>query len=365
LDPGHRATTVALAALPTGLPQTAGTPSVRPCDARLFICSRCGRFAMSVNDVEFLAAPTDHLDDAGRALRNNVFYAQYRLQALLYEHASQKLPTPWLQLFRRPYWPVQADEPLVQLHIDEFLARWPKGVGETLDRILCNLGRSPSSPGMPYRLGPRDFSADNCLPALFAQMAHEAKYYLQALAEQGLILDYPAQQEVLLTPAGWARIEELQRGRSSPQKPAFVAMWFGDNERAETTAFMADVYEQHLKPAIEKAGYRAERADLMPHNDFVMDKVLGMIRVAPFVVADFTGNRNGVYFEAGFARGREIHVIHSCRRSHFEQAHFDIKQINTIVWDTPEQLAEALYHRIVGTLGPGPFAGSTEGERRA
>lgn len=78
-----------------------------------------------------------------------------------------------------------------------------------------------------------------------------------------------------------------------------------------------------------------------------------MIRVAPFVVADFTGNRGGVYFEAGFARGLNIPVIHTCRKSRFDAAHFDIQQINTIVWEQPEELDEMLLHRIRGTLGEG------------
>ena len=133
-------------------------------------------------------------------------------------------------------------------------------------------------------------------------------------------------------------------------------MWFGDDALVESTAFMAEFYTQHVKRAIEKAGYQGDRVDLTPHNDFIMDKIQAMIRVAPFVVADFTGNRGGVYFEAGFARGLGVEVIHTCRRTHFNDAHFDIKQINTIVWDAPADIDEQLYYRITNTLGPGPFA---------
>jgi len=135
-------------------------------------------------------------------------------------------------------------------------------------------------------------------------------------------------------------------------------MWFGDDSSNESRAFMQDLYENHVRSAIENAGYHCDRVDLIPHNDFIMDKVLGMIRLAPFVVADYTGNRNGVYFEAGFARGLGIPVIHTCRADHFERAHFDIKQINTITWSEPEELAEKLYHRIAGTLGLGPYSSS-------
>jgi nucleoside 2-deoxyribosyltransferase len=85
-----------------------------------------------------------------------------------------------------------------------------------------------------------------------------------------------------------------------------------------------------------------------------MDKILGDIRMAPFVVADFTGHRNGVYLEAGFARGLGLPVIHTCRSDELDNAHFDTAQLNHVVWTTPDELRSKLFHRIAGTIGLGP-----------
>ncbi|HUU98399.1 MAG TPA: hypothetical protein VM487_21915 [Phycisphaerae bacterium] len=328
------------------------------CGAWLYNCECCGGFVISIFDGQFLTAPTQHLDISGRRLRDKLHENRHKLRALLREHKNQKLATLWLQLRRGPYWPVQTDQAIAQIHLDELLERWPGGVPETLDRIICNLGRETSDVGLPCHHGERSPSGAGWLAMFFAKAEYDANYYLKALIERGWIVDCADRESVEVTPAGWARIEELERTRSSPERPAFVAIWFGDDAQEETTAFMSEVFEDYIKPAIEKAGYRAERVDLVPHNDFVMDKVLGMIRVAPFVVADFTGNRNGVYFEAGVARGLGIPVIHTCRAGDFDRAHFDIKQINTIVWSEPEELGEKLYHRIAGTLGPGPYSNS-------
>lgn len=68
--------------------------------------------------------------------------------------------------------------------------------------------------------------------------------------------------------------------------------------------------------------------DQVEHNEHIMDKILAMIRIAPFVVADFTHHRNGVYFEAGFAKGLGIPVVSCCRQDEFEKAHCDTKQLN-------------------------------------
>jgi nucleoside 2-deoxyribosyltransferase len=118
---------------------------------------------------------------------------------------------------------------------------------------------------------------------------------------------------------------------------------------------MGALYENGIAPAVTRAGYRVTRVDLQEHNDFIMDQVLGDIRLAPFVIADFTGNRGGVYLEAGFARGLGTPVIHTCSESDFNDAHFDIQQINTIRWVQPEDVLDRLFHRIRGTIGEGPY----------
>ena len=194
---------------------------------------------------------------------------------------------------------------------------------------------------------------------LFEEDATEANFVEIALKEAGYIDIYEAgdisQMRCSLTPAGWVHVAELEAERPSSDSPVFVAMWYGDES---TIHEMNDLYEKPIEPAVVDAGYRVTRADIEPHNDFIMNQVLGDIRVAPFVIADFTGNRNGVYFEAGFARGLGITVINTSKRSAFENAHFDTKQLNHLLWDEPSELRETLLQHIRGSIGDGPYMGS-------
>ena len=64
---------------------------------------------------------------------------------------------------------------------------------------------------------------------------------------------------------------------------------------------------------------------------------------------------NGVYFEAGVAVGLGIPLIPTCRADYLDKLHFDIKHINTLKWETPEQLARDLAKRIAGVIGDGPL----------
>jgi len=138
----------------------------------------------------------------------------------------------------------------------------------------------------------------------------------------------------------------------------FVAMWYGGKEDTEdggkTQQEMNRIYEDGIKPAVEDAGYHVIRVDLVEHNEWIMDQVLGLIRLAPFVVADFTGHRHGVYFEAGFARGLGKPVIQTCEEGDLDKAHFDTRQLNHVLWTKPEDLRKRLYNRIINSVGPGP-----------
>ncbi len=147
-------------------------------------------------------------------------------------------------------------------------------------------------------------------------------------------------------PKGWIRLEELSNKSISSQ--GFVAMWFADD--------MKPLYDEAIAPAISDAGYIPHRVDLREHNDKIDDEIISQIRKSRFVVADFTGHRGGVYFEAGFAKGLGQEVFWLCNEDDLESLHFDIRQYNCITWSHSDrkELRKRLALRIESVLGIGP-----------
>ena len=99
-------------------------------------------------------------------------------------------------------------------------------------------------------------------------------------------------------------------------------MWFDKS--------MDSVLDNAIYLAVEEAGYEPIRIDRVEHIDKVDDKIIAEIRSSKFLIADLTGHRNGVYFEAGFACGRGIPVIWCVREDYLKKAHFDVRQFNLI-----------------------------------
>lgn len=305
-------------------------------DAVFIECAACGQFVVTSIDFVNLTNP------AGRSKWNSA-----HVSALLREQTVRDLPRFWLRDGMDAYGPLERTD-LAPIDLSELLTRWPRTVPERIDRTLCNLARLSPTGGHQVEFNNEDTAI------AFAENRHELHFNISNLINYRFLQQVSQHSKgwaVIVTPEGWARFEMLTHGASAPENPVFVAMWYGDQD---TKAKMDELFQNGIEPAIHQAGYDVTRVDLSQHNDWIMDKVLGDIRLAPFVVADFTGHRNGVYFEAAFARGLGIPVIHTCERGDFGKAHFDTVQLNHVLWDTPEDLRTSLHYRIVRTVGKGP-----------
>jgi len=152
--------------------------------------------------------------------------------------------------------------------------------------------------------------------------------------------------DVSITAAGLAELDHANK-TGADFTVGFVAMSFDKS--------MEPAYFEAIHPAIEAAGWKSERADLVQFNTDVVDKFKTMIRGSRFVISECTMHRTGVYYEAGFAEGIGREVIWCCRADEIGAAHFDTNHLSHVVWETPADLREKMFNRIVGTIGYGPF----------
>ncbi len=157
------------------------------------------------------------------------------------------------------------------------------------------------------------------------------------------------QFDVIVTAKGYAYLEELKRS-SRDSVIGFCAMWFKPQ--------LIRLWEEGIYPAIRASGYKPERIDRVEHNNKIDDEIIAMIRRSKFVIADFTGGRGGVYFEAGFARGLGKEVLWTVRSGRLHRIHFDNRQFNFIEWsfDNLAEFRSRLQNRIEATIGSGPLS---------
>ncbi len=204
-----------------------------------------------------------------------------------------------------------------------------------IDLLLKHALRVGGRVDRPFRL---DVQKD--FPLIFAEDPQEFGFYIAKAIELRL-LEIAPPESYRLTLNGWKRLNELNKVDSQSDQ-AFVAMWFDKS--------LDSVWEKGFKSGLTACNLEPVRIDLEEHNEKICDRIILEIRRSGLVVADFTGQRGGVYFESGYAMGLGIPVIRTCRKDQVDSLHFDTRQYNHILWESPEDLYEKLINRVRATL---------------
>jgi DNA-binding PadR family transcriptional regulator len=182
----------------------------------------------------------------------------------------------------------------------------------------------------------------------------EATVWLDLLRDQGLIsteaqtahadrssdiLKFP----YFLTPKGWEAIENLFNNINS--KKAFVAMAFRHDENVEI--------EKAIRAACVKTGWEPIVIRSKEYLGGITDEIIASIKQSRFVIAEFTGGNQGVYYEAGYATGRGLPVILAVKKSQLDDKdglHFDTKHFRHIVWNDYADLENQLVNCIQAVI---------------
>jgi hypothetical protein len=280
-------------------------------------CARCGEFSVH----------TDLLNDDD-GMRTATEAKLVYLSGLARKLTAQK---PRLQLT----WDNWADF--------DFTSKAPSNPSSYYERVLLELASHAKYPGTSSFLHLGEASARIGLPTTI--MAGIVAQLGQAKLLDGQRTDIE-DFSVRLTIEGWQRVDTLTT-RRDPSRRAFVAMWFDPGMSPAYGAIAAMLQSEGYRPP-----FRVDDAahDELPEGERhtkIDDRILAEIRGSRFIIADFTGNRQAVYYEAGFADGLGIPVLWCCKDGpDFKALNFDTRQREHIKWSDEADLARQLQAKI-------------------
>jgi len=151
--------------------------------------------------------------------------------------------------------------------------------------------------------------------------------------------------------------ETIGRLQADPQEPAEVTPRVQvDPDVRKGYAFIAmpivaedaqldDVLDA-IKEAASRCGIHAERVDEPQSNERITDRILESIRKAEYVIADLTGSRPNVFYEAGYAQGLRKTPIYIAREG--TKLEFDLKDYPVIFFRGMKELKDRLEQRLRG-----------------
>ena len=168
---------------------------------------------------------------------------------------------------------------------------------------------------------------------------HASDESIKTLMERMAFTTYLEPFRFTLSSKAYDTIYDYQK-KYENNRNVFVAMKFGE----ETQALREKIKEGLV-------GYDVRIMDEIEHNHQIVPEMLYEIRNSRFVIAELSNHNNGAYYEAGYALGLGKEVIHICKKSELASGlHFDVAQVNTIVYDEINEIPEKLKKRIQATI---------------
>jgi nucleoside 2-deoxyribosyltransferase len=285
-------------------------------DAYAVKCQRCGSYEISGRmQIEF--AHPEHPEMLP-------YLSAYTRQSFEFEGRIARLESNWL------------DSAQVHKHTS---------IRQRLNKLLRFIERRTTDFGSWVVL---NFDLD--YPVVDGSDRNALPYLIKHAVTSGYLEDANpmAPNHVQLTVKGWDYLDPGSGGAGIAGR-VFVAMSFHES--------LNEMYERGIKKAIEEDCHMSTiRLDKIHHNEKICDKILAEIRRAQFVVADFTGQNQGVYFEAGFAMALGREVIRTCRQDDVKLLHFDTRQYPHVLWKDPADLRQKLTEFIIARFGVGSGA---------
>lgn len=218
---------------------------------------------------------------------------------------------------------------------------YPKTPQAKLDNLLLSLYQMQNYDGETIKIH-NVVSKPEFYFKHFLKSNDECIYYLKELKYQGLINctinPVDIAMDFSITYKGLNYYLSLAEKGNLSNK-CFVAMSF-DPVMNET--------RKAIKLAIDKNGYEPIIIDeqLIDSSQTINDAIIAAIKSCKFSIADFSQQKDGVYFESGFAVGLGKPVIYTCHKNWFKESHFDTNHFPHIIYESTEKLTDLLDKKI-------------------
>jgi hypothetical protein len=169
----------------------------------------------------------------------------------------------------------------------------------------------------------------------FMKTLHEMKYvsYVETSSIDGFSVI-----SLRLTFQGLEYIIGLEE-EGAKSKDCFIAMSFSETQNETKEAIRTIVSQCGFNPIlINEVNYESDIT--------INDAIIRYIKKSKFLIADFTEQKAGVYFESGFALGKGKPVIYMCSAADFDNLHFDTNHYPHIKYENIETMKKMLEDKI-------------------
>ena len=175
----------------------------------------------------------------------------------------------------------------------------------------------------------------------YLRAGSEEDFYIDVLADQGFIEKIDSSQagynlKITFKGVDYA-IDLLENGKHSNN--CFIAMSFSPEMK---------IFRESIKVVCRNNGFNPILVDeqKIDSDQTINDAIIANLKKSSICIADFTEQKDGVYFESGYALGRGQKVLYLCREDWFQKSHFDTNHFPHIIYSDTQDLEKKLDDKI-------------------
>ncbi len=215
-------------------------------------------------------------------------------------------------------------------------AEIPKTIPEKINKLILHMGKSKSVFGFEFV-----FTWEEDYSLAYATDPGEFRNIYNFLLNEKIIeKKNDSMRACSLSMKGWNKFYALE-SEGANNKTCFIAINFDTSLNEALCAIKETILNCDYEPYCLKGEHS---------NDQITDRIIAGINKSKFLIAEFTGQKQGVYYEAGYAKGQRKDVIWLCKKDDADHLHFDTRQYNHILWENISDLKTQLKDRILATI---------------
>jgi hypothetical protein len=232
-------------------------------------------------------------------------------------------------------------------------SEYPKTPKDKLDNLITKLfeiSNKEFSPFNPESAMNEKFETKQLyFYCLYFSSIFEFRIYMNALLEKNYIISEnnvkwgEGATNCQISIEGLTYLAQIsESGRNS--KNCFVAMSFDEDDYP--------IFKEAIFPACEEMGFEAKRIDYshFESDKTINDAMIALIKKCRFMIADFTSQKHNVYFEAGYALGRGMKVIYTCKEVDFGKSSFNTNHFPHVIYKDILDLKKKLIDKIAAYI---------------
>lgn len=233
------------------------------------------------------------------------------------------------------------DKGYLQITVDQIVDLFPKSFSEQMEMALVNLSLLSAYPGEEIKVEGMD-----SFPVFYLKTANfeSLSFIIKAMMKEDLIeVNYYSSSffpcGIVISPKGWDVLSSMEKKKKPVRKKVLLLY----NSTVEATA---DNVILATTAMAKECSLLLTTGDLISKSCAIGSQLAASIRVASYILVDFSSALPECYYALGYAQALKKPVLLTCHEKERRKLPLDAERLGVVFWSEQKQLQMEQYNFV-------------------